>query len=455
MKVQTVIFSSEVCNNHELYIRKKGEVIFEDSGIKMNRGSMLATDTYMNVFDAGTWYMYTGIKRWKLKVNAHGMGIIKLMLFSEPDKVIESYLLEKDSEISFKYKNDKELYFFIIEAVSNVAIHDIYYETDMEVRNNISLGAIICTYKREKELYRNIELIRKSRFFDKGDELYKKLNIYIVDNSSSLPVINEENITLYHNPNTGGAGGFKRGMEEIRKKEKDINTTNVILMDDDVTFIMESFYRLYALLSFITDKYKNEVIAGRMFRMDNRCIQYTAAEKWNGGNIIHSGLNLDMTKKEHLYTINNADGEYTGWWFGCFPMDFIRSNNPLPFFLHCDDVEYGLRHGGMPIVLNGIQVWHETYEYRQLPVIAYYDMRNSLIVNELYGYMPIKHNLFRWWRIQIGKIHAQRDKRIRQMMILGLWDFFKGIKYLERIDPECKHRNICNKAKERERGQKK
>ncbi len=453
MKVQTVVFSSKASGNQELFIRKKGEVIFEDSGIKMNRGSMIATDTYMNIFDAGTWYRYTEIKRWKLKLNADGRGIIKLMLFSKPDIIIESYLLEEVSEISFKYMNNKEMYYFILEAVSDITVHDIYYETDVEVKTDISLGAIICTYKREKELYRNIELIKKSRFFDKGDELYKKLNINIVDNSSSLPVINEENITLYHNPNTGGSGGFTRGMEEIRKKEKEINITNVILMDDDVIFIMESFYRLYALLSFMTDKYKKEVVAGRMFRMDNRCIQYTAIEKWNGGNIIHSGLNLDMTKRENLYTINNADGEYTGWWFGCFPMDFIRSNNPLPFFLHCDDVEYGLRHGGIPIVLNGIQVWHETYEYRQSPVMAYYDMRNSLIVNKLYGYMTMKHSLFKWWRIQIGKIHAQRDKRKRRMMILGLWDFFKGIKYLEKINSEHKHRHMCNKVKEtRKRG---
>lgn len=29
-------------------------------------------------------------------------------------------------------------------------------------------------------------------------------------------------------------------------------------------------------------------------------------------------------------------------------------------------------------------MWHETYEYRQSPVIAYYDCRNSLIVNPMY-----------------------------------------------------------------------
>ena len=456
MKVQTVVFKSEACREQELYIRKKGEIAFEDNAVKMNIGSMFTTDTYINVFDAGVWYRYTGIKDWKLKVNAVGKGVIKLMCLAAPDIIIKSHALEETLEISFECKNDKKLFYFMIEAVSNVTVHDIYYEADMEVRNEIYLGAIICTYKREKELYRNIEIIKKSRFFDKTDELYGKLNINIVDNSSVLPLINEENITLYHNPNTGGAGGFLRGMEEVRKKEKDINTTNVILMDDDVIFIMESFYRLYALLSYITDKYKREVIAGRMFRMDNRCVQYTATEKWNGGNIIHSGFNLDMTKKENIYTVNNADGEYTGWWFGCFPMDFVRKNNPLPFFLHCDDVEYGLRHGGTPIVLNGIQVWHETYEYRQSPVIAYYDMRNSLLVNKLYGYMPIKHNLFRWWHIQIAKIYACKDKNTRKLMLLGLWDYFRGIKYLEKTDSANKHKVICNKVKEkRERGQKK
>ena len=92
-----------------------------------------------------------------------------------------------------------------------------------------------------------------------------------------------------------------------------------------------------------------------------------------------------MTRPENLASLNDNEGaEYGGWWFACYPMEFVEKNRPLPFFLHCDDVEYGLRHGGTPIVLNGIQVWHETYEYRQSPVIAYYDTRNALIVNALY-----------------------------------------------------------------------
>ncbi len=115
-----------------------------------------------------------------------------------------------------------------------------------------------------------------------------------------------------------------------------------------------------------------------MFRADKKYIQYTKTEIWNRSEILHTGWMQDMCKVECLPWMNLQEGEYSGWWFACFPMEFVQKEKPLPFFLHCDDVEYGLRLGTVPMALNGIQVWHETYEYRQSPVITYYDVRNSL-----------------------------------------------------------------------------
>ena len=39
--------------------------------------------------------------------------------------------------------------------------------------------------------------------------------------------------------------------------------------------------------------------------------------------------------------IYDADADYGGWWFCCFPYVFVQENDVLPFFIHCDDVEYG------------------------------------------------------------------------------------------------------------------
>ena len=61
-----------------------------------------------------------------------------------------------------------------------------------------------------------------------------------------------------------------------------------------------------------------------------------------------------------------------------------QDNDVLPFFIHCDDVEYGLRCGRKPIIIEGVQVWHETYDKRMTPLMQYYDTRNPLFDNHYF-----------------------------------------------------------------------
>ena len=270
--------------------------------------------------------------------------------------------------------------------------------------------------------------------------MYGKLRICVVDNASELKDEHLPFISLVHNKNTGGSGGFARGIEELKGET---GLTYMVFMDDDVEFLPETFYRLYALLSCLSKEYEEYVVAGRMFRMDQRSIQYTAAEIWNGGQIDHVGFQKDMTKKENLTRLNDSTGaEYTGWWFGCFPMDFVRENMPLPFFIHCDDVEYGLRHGGTPIILNGIQVWHETYEYRQSPAMTYYDLRNSYFVNDLYGLWNDEEEPIEHWKKAITKEHLKEDYLNEYMLIQAFLDYTKGIRWLKKIDSGRYHKKL-------------
>ena len=123
----------------------------------------------------------------------------------------------------------------------------------------------------------------------------------------------------------------------MKKEEEEYGITQVLLMDDDVELMKESLYRLYSFLKIIKPEYQSRPIAGRMFRTDQRQIQYTALEIWNRGEIRHIGRNLDMTKMENLWNMNHvketvSKDVYTGWWFGCFPMEYVRKHKPLPIF---------------------------------------------------------------------------------------------------------------------------
>lgn len=436
MKVQTVIFENNVCETLELMYRyKKNPVKTTEFSAELLPETQLSTDTYLNLFDCIKWKSLTGIEKWKIVFYAKGQGLFSLNCSTDKfinvifQKKIENNVLTK-YEIEFDTPEEGYV-FFSVQAFNEFYLENASYFTNQRFQMNlVHLQIITCSYKRNAELFRNISLLKKSLFFDPHSRIYGKLTVQIVDNASQINYKGEEFINISHNINNGGSGGFSKGILLTRELEKDIPISHVVFMDDDVEFILETFYRLYALLCCLKEEYQSEVIAGRMFRADDKVIQYTASEIWNKGDLIHCGYACDVTDRKNLYEINeNDNAEYAGWWFACYPMYFVRHNDPEPYFLHCDDVEYGLRHGGTPIILNGIQVWHETYEYRQTPIIAYYDLRNSLAVNQKYGFLNKEqyHKTLENWRKLVSDAHCVRDYAKEFLLIKALNDFMMNM----------------------------
>lgn len=299
--------------------------------------------------------------------------------------------------------------------------------------NKVNLALNICTYKREENLKNNLEVLKGSEFFNpQNTHYYNKLHIFVIDNASELALEDFPNLHLFHNPNTGGSGGFQRGIEEIKKVN---NFSHVIFMDDDVKFEMSSFYILFDFLENVDEANSDRPVAGRMFDLDNPNIQWTAAEKWNAGDIKHVEFLRDITDPANPYTpgkvIYDADADYGGFWFCCYPYSYVKDNDILPFFLHCDDVEYGLRCGKIPIVIEGVHVWHETWEKKMTPMILYYDIRNSLFVNEIYGYASDFSIKLNEWDKMIAGCLRNGDYMTAGAIIDGVCDYLKGINILK------------------------
>lgn len=312
---------------------------------------------------------------------------------------------------------------------------------------DIRIALNICTYHRKEYVLNNVEKLLTSKFFDCCEtEYFGRLHIFVIDNGSELNPINDEHVHVFHNTNVGGSGGFQRGLVEIRRSE--IDFTHVIFMDDDVRFDLSSFYILYDFLKTVGQEDEDRPVAGRMFCLDRPEIQYTAAEIWNGGNIGHVEFlrNVEQTNYEYGKVDFHCGGQYGGWWFCCFPMSFAKNNDIIPFFIHCDDVEYGLRCGKEPIIIEGVHVWHETFEKRLTPMIQYYDTRNPLFVNELYGFLPSPKIIYEnWWRT-ITKYHIEQNWQMEYLMIRALGDFLKGVEWLSRID-SGKYHNWLSRQK--------
>jgi len=427
--IQSMVLPNEICDEKELYFRiqKPGALLQKEDSLILEKNAIISTNTYMNCFDIQAWTQYTGITTYKLVIEAQGKGHITLYSL-DTNMPIAKCSIDTDTpqkySIEFQEIGSAHLVYFEVKSEETLCITKASYIAicKEETVNTIHFDLLICTYKRRDEVRALLKQIRQSLFFDKSSSLYGALTIRIIDNASELDTKNDEHVKIYHNPNTGGSGGFTRGILESRKELEKHKTSHVIFMDDDVQMINETLYRLYALLLLATKEYQHRVIAGRMFRMDKKNIQYTACEVWNGGDIRHIGENQDMCQVKHLKQMNHELGEYTGWWFGCFPIDFVNKELPLPFFLHCDDVDYGLRFGKEPLVMNGIQVWHETFENRLSPTIIYYDIRNSLIVNTIHGYFVNEQNAWNWWKQRLWSFYGY----------IAMLDYLKGKAFFEK-----------------------
>ena len=460
MVLQNCFVPDEICGNPEIYYRSSGKLCTDHDTVLLEAGEELSADTYMNMLDIGAWEKYTTIRKFIFSCRLHGKGTIslvhrekdmekKITEVSYGDGICESgaHLEALTLQIELPEEIRSGMIFFCLKAETETQLYRANFYTEDPPDRMISLSLVICTYKRKESLEENLDHIRKDPELRKLFQ-EKRFIVRVVDNAKELSDSYGKGIRVYPNENTGGSGGFSRGMEESVKEKELYQTSHVILMDDDVKLQVESLHRLYALLSHIRPKYAQEPVAGRMFRLDRREIQYTAAEIWNGGDLRHIGWNQDMTVKENLPSMNNNEGaEYGGWWFACYPIEYVEKNRPLPFFLHCDDVEYGLRHGGTPIILNGIQVWHETYEYRQSPVTAYYDTRNTLIVNAMIGILPPKDIVLGEWKRKISEAHVQGDYLLERMHILGLMDAAKGKKYLYKCQKSKKYAQLYKRRK--------
>lgn len=435
MIVQNFLFPDEVCDVQELYFRTTGIVDKTGNNIKLSEGETLQTDTYMNALYIGYWKKYTVLEDVFLELKVQGQFQLAIELLEKDNKKDVLYQKEYHLEmletihICLPKTIEEGILYWKLCAKSAVWCYGAKYVcNNPERKADVRLALNICTYHRQQQLQKNLQKMVDSLFFQCHTEYYAKMQIFVVDNGQDFKnPFQKEHLKVFENSNDGGgSGGFGRGLEEIKKNQQVYHATHVIFMDDDVEVQMESFYRLYAFLSFVKKEYQDRPVAGRMFRLDNRKIQYTAVERWNKGNIIHIGGNLDMSLRKNTLEEKESTGDYGGWWFCTYPMQCILQDCPFPFFIHCDDVEFGLRQRKETLTFPGIQVWHETYEHRLNPIIIYYDIRNALTVNALWGEPEDGVVFIEEWKQKLTEYHNRGHQDLKYLCTLAMWHFCSG-----------------------------
>lgn len=446
--------NTENLNYQELYFRGDKFIINKNT-IHIASGGRVVTNTYYNSLSIEKWRYYTTLDDVCLVLRCRGKFEVRIVnsLLSFEDvisKNLDSFYFNSDGENFIKidlnkYKKIDGILYFEIIALSETAFYSGGYCTNEQVEiPNISI--VICTYKREQYIEKFLKNLQNYDYSN-------YLEVFIIDNGNTLHFnkINS-NIHIIPNKNYGGAGGFARGMLEVKKynekKDSQKYLDYIILMDDDIYIDFSIFNKLFYFLFFLKKKYANYFLAGTMCSLDDKKLQYERYAKWLGNGFRQMSPNYNLESLKCILKnekIEHLKFTTAGWWFCCFSTNLITSNNfPFPCFFRGDDVEFTIRNCSNIITLNGINVWHEPF-YKKYSIVSedYYLLRNTLVLNTLYfDWADAKYNIIYLFK-RFSKSIIKYDYNSAMLIIRAFIDYSNGPKFFMDCDPELLNKELC------------
>lgn len=310
-------------------------------------------------------------------------------------------------------------------------------EADVEMKRTVSLEHVVCTYHREETVLQKI-----SMFSSAGLQNY---HMTIVDNGSTLDVIDDPSVTVIRSPNLGGSSGFTRGIVSGLER----GSTHILLNDDDAYISPETVFRLIRFLSLVFEKYEDCTIAGVFLDVQNPNIIREIGGYYGKGLLQLCSEGEDVrTDKGLISILSGPRANYSAWTCCCIPSAVIqRSGLPLPLFVRMDDIEYGLRIKKEILSIPGISVWHPT-SIRYPLRYCYYDARNSLSVLSCSDGLDREavENII---KMILSEMAAYRYDCAEEML-KGIYDFMKGPDYVFNNCKEGMHKvaNVYQKRSE-------
>lgn len=227
-----------------LYI--KGNLLdIKDASICLKKNQTLDFATYFNLFSARKWKIYTSIRDVRIQLHIRGNYKITVYEVSQQQKrelYSETGHDDYQKDIPLKPCQANFITFTLTALEEGVQFWGGAYYGQFEDVQNTEIGIIICTFKREEYVKRNLKtlqgLMQENPHF----------HVMVIDNGQTLPEICNEQLQVIHNRNYGGSGGFTRGlMEQVNQ-----GTNNyVLMMDDDILIETSSLERVYALCQHI------------------------------------------------------------------------------------------------------------------------------------------------------------------------------------------------------------
>lgn len=458
-------------NYPALYCRATGEVVPDDR----ESGAWVLADaasydftTYFNSLSVGKLKKYTTASAFSLHLEVRGAAFAlqqtkgtNLSNASEPVGEPRDVAASEEWEsvdIPLTIDEDAVIVGFRLRTQGRIWIRNGQYRVEVEKVRPVELALVTTTFKKEDYITRNVALIKKE-ICAAGDELSRHFNMYVIDNGRTLDAkaMDTDAVHVIPNDNVGGSGGYARGM--LAALDQRPVATHVLLMDDDVAVSPESIRRTYQLLRIVRDEYSEALVSGAMlnyWESDQQTEDVGWMDPKGQMGPLKPGLRMTLfqdlvyneTFRPESHLMPKVQ-QYAGWWYCCIPVSVIRRTGmPLPFFVRCDDTEYGYRCHEPFMTMQGLCIWHQAFDLKYNPAVErYQSLRNCLIAQNTTGFAPHSdflralHNDIRLELKKFGYDNAE-------LCLDAFEDFLKGPKFFSGKGVAEKTFLAANKRKE-------
>lgn len=193
---------ANICLQEKMFFRVNQEediyYNFEDHTYSFKKNGELFSNTYFNSFCSPKWYRYTVIDEIIVSLRLKGNFEISLVKsFLADNEIINNTVKqlysssEEKKSITFKYNFSLDqfdgFYYLKLKAIEN---DSIFYGgeilTDKAPINQIKMGAVICTFKRENFIYKNLDLFKYNILKNQNSQLKEQLDLFVIDNAGTL-----------------------------------------------------------------------------------------------------------------------------------------------------------------------------------------------------------------------------------------------------------------------------
>ncbi len=385
-----------------LYARTSGEVRLVEGGAVLSDGGALSFDTSFGVFAAGRWRRVSQVNNLSVSVRASGVGIAEVVVVNgKTESVVATAQLPRGEGSptsviltvpDLQASADGTYYVRVTAVGGEVCMTGGEWVTQDAPRHEVRMSLSITTFNRQEYVRKTVHNVLD--LVSDNAALNGKVRVLVVDNAQNVTfdAAADAPLTVIPNGNLGGAGGFARGLIELRKAGW---ATHVLFMDDDITLEPEAIVRTMSLFAYAKDA--RLCVHGAMLSEERPWLQFEAGSQYSWRSIYPlQALGREDDMRERSVAVQDAAEvpfDYTAWWYTAFPIN-ITNENPLPVFVRGDDVAFGLMHTGKySITLNGVIVWHADFGLKNNPSSLFYESRNLALVDTL---VFDKHT---WWNL--------------------------------------------------------